>query len=84
MKRYRDQSVAHFDERRRDIKRFPTFDLGLESAYFYYDFLLAELRKAGADYQPVDLRNYGKDFAAQCRDIAAAATNATKSFRESL
>jgi hypothetical protein len=84
MKRYRDQSVAHHDERRRDIKRFPTFDLALESAYFYYEFVLTELRKIGIDQQPRDLRRYGKDFADQCHEIAAAAADATRSFRESV
>jgi hypothetical protein len=44
MKRYRDQVVAHHDQRRVGIKNYPTFEFALESAYFYYDFVLAELR----------------------------------------
>ena len=82
MKRYRDQSVAHHDQRRVEIKHYPTFDLGLESAYFYYDYLISELRKEGIDQQPPDLRNYARDFADHNREIAVAATNATRSFRE--
>ena len=82
MKRYRDQVVAHHDQRRVEIRNYPTFDLALESAYFYYAFAVAELRKHGVDEQPNDLRAYSKDFAAQCRDIAAAAIDATKSFKE--
>ena len=82
MKRYRDQVVAHHDQRRVGIKNYPTFDLALESAYFYYDFVVAELRKNGIDQQPKDLRAYGAEFAAQCRDIAAAAMGATRSFEE--
>ena len=54
----------------------------LESAYFYYDFVVAELRKNGIDQQPKDLRAYGAEFAAQCRDIAATAMGATRSFEE--
>jgi hypothetical protein len=82
MKRYRDQSVAHHDPRRVEIKNFPSFDLALESTYFYYDFLISELRKFGVDQYPEDLQDYGKAFAAQCHDIAKAAFDATNSFRE--
>ena len=82
MKRYRDRVVAHHDQRRVEIKNYPTFDLALESAYFYYDFVVAELRKHGVDQQPKDLRAYCRDFASQCRDIATAATAATSSFTE--
>ena len=57
MKRYRDQVVAHHDQRRVGIKNYPTFDLALEFAYFYYDFVVAELRKNGIDQQPKDLRD---------------------------
>jgi hypothetical protein len=34
MKRYRDQVVAHHDQRRIKILNYPTFDLALESASF--------------------------------------------------
>lgn len=82
MKRYRDLSVAHHDARRVEIKNYPTFDLALESAYFYYSFAVSELRKLGVDQQPKDLRAYSKDFAAQCHDIATSAIQATASFKE--
>jgi hypothetical protein len=65
MKRYRDQVVAHHDQRRVKIKNYPTFDLALESAYFYYDYVVSELHKNGIDQQPKDLRAYGAEFAAQ-------------------
>ena len=82
MKRYRDRVVAHHDQRRIEIKNYPTFDIALDSAYFYYDDVVSELRKNGIDQQPKNLRAYGAEFAAQCRDIAAAAMGATKSFEE--
>jgi hypothetical protein len=78
MKRYRDQSVAHHDIRRSEIKNYPKFDLALESSYFYYEFIVGELRKMGIEQQPSDLREYSKLFAAQCRDIAIAAMKATE------
>ena len=82
MKRYRDQSVAHHDIRRFEIKNYPQFDLALEAAYFYYEFIVDELRKMGIEQQPSDLREYSKAFAAQCRDIANAAMKATEMFKE--
>jgi hypothetical protein len=82
IKRYRDQSVAHHDARRSAIPNYPKFDLALESAYFYYEFILTELRKVGIDHNPRDLREYSKAFAAQCREIASAAMQATESFKE--
>jgi hypothetical protein len=82
MKRYRDQSVAHHDPRRVEIKNYPSFDLALESAYFYYDFVIKELSKSGVNQHPKDLKAYGEAFAAQCHDIAKAAADATSSFQE--
>ncbi len=84
MKKYRDQAVAHHDERRRQILRFPQFDLALRSAAFYYDFVRSELLMLGIDQRPEDLSAYGKDFATQCRDVATAAIDATRSFRENV
>ena len=43
---------------------------------------LSPIRKNGIDQQPKDLRAYGAEFAAQCRDIAATAIGATRSFEE--
>lgn len=82
MKRYRDQSVAHHDIRRSEIKNYLKFDLALESAYFYYEFIVDQLRNMGTDLKPSDLREYSKSFAVQCREIARAAMNATDKFKE--
>jgi hypothetical protein len=82
IKTYRDMAVAHFDPRRVSIKTYPKFDLALESAYFYYDYLRAELAKVGVTQMPASLRVYSDDFANQSRDIAKAALNATKGFEE--
>jgi hypothetical protein len=82
IKRYRDQSVAHHDQRRVEIKTYPTFDLALLSAYFYYETVVSELLKLGIEQFPKDLKAYGDDFADQCRDIAAAALKATDKFEE--
>jgi hypothetical protein len=84
IKRYRDQSVAHRDQRRVEIKAYPTFDLALLSAYFYYEVVVAELSKLGVDRLPKDLKDYGDAFADQCRDIATAAMKATQSFKEAV
>ena len=84
MKLYRDQSVAHHDLRRSEIKKYPKFDLALESAYFYYEFIVDQLRNMRTDLKPSDLREYSKSFSAQCREIARAAMNATDKFKESV
>lgn len=84
MKQYRDQSVAHHDIRRSEIKNYPKFDLALESAYFYYEFIVDQLRHMGTDLKPSDLREYSKSFAAQCREIADAAMKATENFKENV
>ena len=82
MKDYRDKSVAHHDLRRPDITNYPKFDLALESAYFYYDFNVAELRKLGIEQRPNDLREYSIAFSDQCRDVASAAMKATEIIKE--
>jgi hypothetical protein len=82
IKRYRDRSVAHHDQRRVEIKAYPTFDLALLSAYFYYEVVVAELLKLGVDQSPNDLKAYGEAFAHECRDIATAAMKATDRFQE--
>ena len=82
MKRYRDQSVAHYEIRRSEIKNYPKFDLALESAYFYYESAIGQLRNMGTDVKPSDLREYSKSFAIQCREIARAAMNTTDKLEE--
>jgi hypothetical protein len=84
IKRYRDQSVAHHDQRRVEIKAYPTFDLALLSACFYYEVVVAELSKLGVDQSPKDLKAYSEAFADQCRYIATAAMKATECFQEAV
>jgi hypothetical protein len=81
MKLYRDKSVAHHDLRRSEITNYPKFDLALKSAYFYYEFIVAELRKLGIEQQPNDLRECSLAFSDQCREVASAAVRAAKSCR---
>jgi hypothetical protein len=80
----RNQSAAHYGLRRSGIPNYPKFDLALESACFYYEFVAAELRKVGIEQRPDDLREYSKSFSAECREIARAAMNATDKFKENV
>ncbi len=82
MKRYRDWGVAHHDRRRKAIPRYPHFDVALESAYFYFDFVLSELNEQGIELGPRDIRDYAARFFEQARAIAAVAMDATKSTPE--
>jgi hypothetical protein len=81
MKQYRDHTVGHHNLRTKDGK-IPSFDLGLEYAYIYYDYVTGELRKCGIEQTPRDLAQYGEAFAEQCRVIAEVATDATQAFQE--
>jgi hypothetical protein len=83
MKTYRDHAVAHFDPRQSvTIARYPSFDLALESSYFYYTYLRAELAKLGEGLLPEDLEQYSLQFAKKCGEVAAAAPNATRDINE--
>jgi hypothetical protein len=84
MKKYRDMEVAHRDPRRREILKYPTFGVALESAYFYYDFVRGELDKRGVKQDQKSIRQYAASFASQSKKIAAAAMEATKSISETV
>jgi hypothetical protein len=82
MKAYRDHSVAHYDPKRIEIKRYPDFDLALEAAYFYYGYIRTELFSYGIKQMPDDFRDYAKDFTSQCEKVATAAMGATHDIKE--
>lgn len=82
MKTYRDQHVAHLDFKSRDLRHYPKLSLALESSYFYYGAVIAELRKQGVKRYPDDLREYSEAFADQARAIAGKAIAATKEIEE--
>jgi hypothetical protein len=77
LQRYRNYHVAHHDQRRMDIPTYPTLDMALNSAFFYYDFIRMELRKFGIQRQPEDVRQYAIDFEAKCFEVAKVALAAT-------
>jgi hypothetical protein len=81
MKTYRDTLVAHhFDDS--PVTHYPTLDLALESCYFYYSYLITELRRLGEPYFPDDLRDYSARFAAQAKEIAEIALASTAKIKE--
>ena len=83
MKDYRDTLIAHHNEDQApDI--YPTLDLALEASYFYYEYLLQELRELGETRFPDDLREYSEEFALQATDIAKEALGATAGFTEEI
>lgn len=84
MKNYRDQHVAHRDFGKPDVTHYPKLDLALESSYFYYGYLIAELRKIGVKNYPDDIRDYCNRFSAQAKNIAEKALTATKSLQETV
>jgi len=81
MKNYRDNLVAHHIENG-SVKNYPRLDLALESSYYYYGYLITELRSLGETKYPDDLRLYGEKFAAQATEIAKAALGGTARMTE--
>ena len=80
MKHYRDKVAAHasYDP---GIP-IPCLDIALESAFFYFEYLIERYQSLGFDRKHVDLRSYAKDFEAQARKAAQTALKATENIQE--
>lgn len=81
MKEYRDSLVAHHIELNKD-SNYPVLDLALKSSFFYYDYLIKELRSLGETKYPDDLQTYCEAFGKQVREIAATAVASTTVIEE--
>jgi hypothetical protein len=81
MKAYRDNLVAHHIELNR-VANYPVLDLALKSSFFYYSYLIKELRSLGETKYPDDLQIYCGAFESQAREIAAAAVASTAAIKE--
>lgn len=81
MKDYRDSRIAHHWDLE-TLDSYPDLTLALESSYFYYDYLIKELRRQGETNFPDDLREYCERYTAQALEIGRAALAATASFSE--
>lgn len=81
MKQYRDRQVAHYEELPPDAK-YPILDCALGSSYFYYKYLITELRMLGETQFPDDLEEYCASFSRQARKIAIKAIAATSDVSE--
>lgn len=81
MKAYRDNLVAHHIELKR-VANYPVLDLAIKSSFFYYSYLIQELRSLGETRYPDDLQIYCGAFANQTREIAAAAVASTATIKE--
>ena len=81
MKKYRDRQVAHYEELPLG-SAYPVLDSALSSSYFYYKYLIAELRKLGETRFPDDLEEYCIRFSLQTSEIAKQAVAATTDIQE--
>lgn len=81
MKAYRDNLVAHHIELKR-VANYPVLDLALKSSYYYYSYLIKELRSLGETRYPDDLQIYCEAFESQVHEIAAAAVASTAAIKE--
>ena len=81
MKTYRDNVAAHASNKP-EISHYPSFDIALKSAFYYYDYLINQLREHGFEREPNDLRSYVQNFEVQAKKVAQAALKATADIRE--
>jgi len=81
MKQYRDRQVAHYKEMSPDSK-YPVLDHALNSSYYYYKYLIAELRAIGEKRFPDDLEEYCTRFTQQTKQVAEKAFAATSNIHE--
>jgi len=81
MKAYRDSLVAHHFEVPR-LDKYPSVELALKSAYFYYKWLIRQLRGLGETKYPDDLAEYAERFEAQAIEIVKRAMAATSDMKE--
>ena len=83
MKNYRDNIAAHHNSSTR-INNYPRLDIALRSSYFYYDYLIGELRAAGLREYPDNLKSYAVEFRSLADKVAVKAIAATNSIKESV
>ena len=81
MKQYRDRQVAHYEELPPGAT-YPVLDRALSSSYFYYKYLISELRELGEKRFPDDLEEYCTRFSQQTSEIAKQAVTATSKIQE--
>ena len=81
MKAYRDNLIAHHIEMNR-VPNYPMLDIALKSSYFYYSYVIKELRLLGEMRFPDDLQVYCEAFEIQVREIAATAIASTAAIEE--
>jgi len=61
---------------------YPDLDHALGSSYYYYTYLLAELRTLGEKRFPDDLEEYCDRFSQQIEEVAELAVAATSDIPE--
>jgi hypothetical protein len=76
--KYRDTSVAHLDALLKRSTHFPDFTIGIEAAYFYYDWLFSN----GGRTDLPNVRAYSADFRIEAEHIAERAIAATRGMQE--
>jgi hypothetical protein len=81
MKAYRDKLIAH-QQQDPGVRRYPTLEMARESSYFYWAYLIIELKRISDTYPVDDLRQYSERFANQARKIARRALASTAGINE--
>ncbi|MDO8777356.1 MAG: hypothetical protein Q7K57_53310 [Burkholderiaceae bacterium] len=81
MKGYRDNLVAHHIEMNKP-SNYPVLDIALKASFFYYTYLIKELRLLGEKRYPDDLEAYCSAFEEQAIEIARQAFASTAATKE--
>lgn len=81
MKAYRDNLVAHHIEST-GVANYPVLDLALKSSFFYYNYLIRELRSLGETKYVDDLKVYCEAFEGLAREVATTAVSSTAAIKE--
>lgn len=81
IKTYRDNLAAHHNSATR-IPDYPILDVVLKSSYFYYSYVIGELRQVHDTQFPDDLETYSIEFELLAREVATKAIAATRTIEE--
>lgn len=82
MKDYRDNLVAHHFEFNLTTTNYPMLDIAIKSSFFYYKYLIKQLRSHGEHSYRDDLEAYSLEFYKQALEVATQAIIATNTIKE--
>ncbi len=74
---YRNNLITHHQKTPK-VTQYPTLDIALEAAFFYYEWLVKKLDESGIIQKPQNLRQYYLSCLEQSKKFSERAYEATK------